>query len=213
MITLFDFDRPPPALSARDPEVWRGETVLRMDGEPAIEELLGHLRFHFDDEWAAYYRARCGSLALRAEVLRGSLSGCAFDAPMLMAFFLLLGSRDLLPRQEVRHERINRARSRAGKPRLLEHIEVSAPLDRAPARPWRESADSSRPRPRLHHVRGHLVRRGSTVFWRRPHQRGDARLGRVRSRTVMLTFEHSRTPSADTRFSGISGGHSGGYDG
>jgi hypothetical protein len=213
MITVFDLDRPPPSLSEGDAGVWRGETVLCMDDEPAIEELLGHLRFYFDDEWAAYYRTRCESLAFRAEVLRGSLSGCAFDAPMLMAFFLLLGSRDLLPRQEVRHERINCARLRAGKPRLLEHIEVSAPLDRVRVRPWGESADWSRLSPRLHHVRGHLVRRGLAVFWRRPHLHGDARLGQVRSRTVMLTFDHSRTPTADPRFPGISGGQPGGYDG
>jgi hypothetical protein len=38
----------------------------------------------------------------------------------------------------------------------------------------------------MHHVRGHLVRRYNTVFWRRPHWRGHARLGCVRSRSVEL---------------------------
>jgi hypothetical protein len=42
--------------------------------------------------------------------------------------------------------------------------------------------------PRLHHVRGHLVRRGSRLFWRVPHLRGSARAGRVCTRTVTWTF-------------------------
>jgi hypothetical protein len=40
----------------------------------------------------------------------------------------------------------------------------------------------------LHHVRGHIARRGDKVFWRLPHLRGSARLGVVRSRTVQLSF-------------------------
>jgi hypothetical protein len=188
IVITFDLDRPPPPLTPKDPSVWRGETALTMDGEPAIEELLDHLRYRFDDAWAAYYHARCHTEELRAAVLRSSLGGCAFDAPMLMAFFLLLGARDLLPRQEVRHERLNRVRCQDGKPPLLEHIEVSAPLDKAAVRVWAPPGESARLSPRLHHVRGHIVRRGSAVFWRSPHLRGNARLGQVRSRTVVLTF-------------------------
>jgi hypothetical protein len=191
IVITFDLDRPPLAPTPKDPSVWRGETVLTMDGEPAIAELLSHLRYHFDDDWAAYYHARCHTDELRAAVLRSSLGGCAFDAPMLLAFFLLLGARDLLPRQEVRHEHLNCVRRRGGKPPLLEHIEVSAPLDKAIAHGWAQPGESSRLRPRLHHVRGHLVRRGSAVFWRSPHLRGNGRLGQVRSRTVVLTFEQA----------------------
>jgi hypothetical protein len=40
-------------------------------------------------------------------------------------------------------------------------------------------------------VRGHLVRRGSQLFWRVPHLRGSARQGSVRTRTVTWTFEGS----------------------
>src|SRR6202040_3554784 len=47
---------------------------------------------------------------------------------------------------------------------------------------------SARTGRRLHHVRGHLARRGYKLFWRSPHLRGNARLGVVRSRTVELTF-------------------------
>jgi hypothetical protein len=190
VIITFDFDRPPPALASAEAAaaVWRGETVLQLDGEPAIEELLVHLRLHLDDEWAAYYRARCCTEELGTTLMRRCLGGCAFDAPMLMAFFLLLGARDLLPRQEICRQRINRTRSRAGKLPLLEHIEVSAPIDKPPTRGLAPAGDSLRASPRLHHVRGHIVRRGTAVFWRSPHLRGSGRLGQVRSRTVVLTF-------------------------
>jgi hypothetical protein len=192
IVTTFDLDRPPPALTSPDPTFWRGDTVLQMPGEPAIEELLVHLRHHFDDEWAWYYDARCHTEELRARVLQLSLGACAFDAPMLMAFFLLLAARDLLPREEISRERINRVRHRSGKPPLLEHIEVSAPIDKPPAHGLTSSGDSLRSSPRLHHVRGHIVRRGAAVFWRSPHMRGSGRLGQVRSRTVVLTFDQAR---------------------
>jgi hypothetical protein len=188
IVTTFDLDRSPETPSPSDPKVWRGEARLRMESEPAIEELLGHLRFHLDDEWAAYYHERCQAAQLRATVLRTSLGGCAFDGPMLMAFFLLLGARNLLPRQQICHERLNRVRRQSGKPPLLEHIELSAPLDTPPSSGNTRPGEPSRLSPRLHHVRGHLVRRGFSVFWRSPHLRGSARLGRIRTRTVELSF-------------------------
>jgi hypothetical protein len=199
VITSFDFDRPPPVLTTAvvAAAVWRGETVLHLDGEPAIEELLVHLRFHLDDEWAEYYSARCRTEEVRAALLRRCLGGCAFDAPMLMAFFLLLGARDLLPRQQIGRERINRVRCQAGKPPLLEHIEVSAPIDQPPTRGLARGSDSLRSSPRLHHVRGHIVRRGAAVFWRSPHLRGSGRLGQVRSRTVLMTFGQSRVAALE----------------
>ncbi len=186
IVTRFDFDRTPPA-TRHEPGSWCGDTALTMAEEPAIEELLTRLRFRFDDEWATYYRARCNSDAMRQAVLRSSLGGCAFDAPMLMAFFLLLGARNLLPRREVLHERLNRARARAGRSPLLEHVELSAPLDEPKSRERSSTNEAARQSPRLHHVRGHIARRGSRVFWRSPHMRGSARFGQVRSRTVTLT--------------------------
>jgi hypothetical protein len=189
MVTVFDFDRWPVLPTPQDARSWRGETSLTLDGEPAIEELLEHLRLQFDETWARYYRAGCATETLRAAVLQHSLGTCAFDAPMLMGLFLLLGARDMLPRQEIRHERINLRRRQIGKPPLLEHIEVSAPLEQPPLRSGEGSGESDRLSPRLHHVRGHIVRRGSAVYWRSPHLRGSARMGQVRSRTVVLTYE------------------------
>jgi hypothetical protein len=188
VVTRFNFSGPP-LMPSNEPTIWRGESVLRLEGEPGIDELLQHLRYHFDAQWAAYYHAHCKTDEMRSKLLRSSLGGCAFDAPMLMALFLLLSARDLLPRREVTHTRLNRVKNRGSKPVLLEHIELAAPLDAAPRmRRWTPSVESHRLSPRLHHVRGHIVRRGTIVFWRSPHLRGNARLGEVRTRTVVLTF-------------------------
>jgi hypothetical protein len=189
LVTLFDLDGVPTVTEVIAGPAFRGETILRMDGEPAMDEVLVHFRCHLDAQWARYYGEHCTSEAMRSSVLHATLGGGAFDGPMLMAFFLLLGARSLLPCRTVTHERLNMARQRAGKHRLLEHIEVFAPLEAGTSHSDDEEDSShGRSSPRLHHVRGHLVRRGLSVFWRIPHMRGSARLGQVRTRTVELSF-------------------------
>ena len=171
-----------------DPAIGKGWARITAPGEFGLDEFLGHLSFHFDEEWAAYYRAACTTPAMRREVLQGNLRACAFDAPMLLAFFLMLGARGSLPRQNIPVDRLNRARQRRGKPPLLEHVMVSAPLYSCSASGVIGSSAASRRGPRLHHVCGHLVRRGAAVFWRVPHLRGSSRLGQIRTRTVELSF-------------------------
>ena len=113
----------------------------------------------------------------------------AFDMPMILALFLLFAAKDGLQRRPADLERLNRARCRSGKRALLEHIEVRAPIVAGHHCPALPAANANRRRgPRLHHVRGHIARRGDKVFWRVPHLRGSARLGVVRSRTVQLSF-------------------------
>ncbi len=186
VITTFDLDRAPPP----EQSVLPGWDTFLQTSEPALNELLSHLCFGLDAQWAQYYAVHCPSAASRAEALRRNLATCAFDGPMLMAFFLLVGARTLLPRRQVTHDRLNRARRRAGKPELLEHIEVAAPLQAADAPNMSHESSIARASPRLHHVRGHIVRRGPTVFWRSPHMRGSGRRGQVRSRTVLMSFSH-----------------------
>jgi hypothetical protein len=188
MITLFDLDD---SLRAPIQPVCYsglGNAFLYMQEEPAINEILGHLQFRLDEQWAQYYQERCLDPALKEQVLRANLGHCAFDAPLILAFALLLGARDLLPRQFVDHARLNRARGKTGKPPLLEHIEVTAPIDQPSWQTQAPSGASIRLSPRLHHVRGHLVRRNSIVFWRSPHLRGSGRLGRIRTRTVEISY-------------------------
>jgi hypothetical protein len=92
-------------------------------------------------------------------------------------------------------ERLNEARARSGKVSLLEQIEVFAPLLPEYKSGGGSASDASRRSRRLHHVRGHLVRRGSKLFWRVPHLRGNARAGAVRTRTVTWQFDSSVSSS------------------
>jgi hypothetical protein len=88
----------------------------------------------------------------------------------------------------VKLDRLNEIRRHTGKAELLEHVEVFTSLG-AQRDGNRTNIDANtRIGRRLHHVRGHLARRGYNIFWRSPHLRGNARLGVVRSRTVKLAF-------------------------
>jgi hypothetical protein len=118
---------------------------------------------------------------------------------MLLAFFLLLSTRNGLPRRPRIMERLNRARARSGKVPLLDHIEVLSPV-----LPERDGATGNesfgcRRAPRLHHVRGHLMRRGCELYWRVPHLRGTARSGVVRTRTVTWTIDRPVSGYSDRR--------------
>jgi hypothetical protein len=194
--TLFNFDQEP---KSPDSAGWCGAAVLHMPEEPAIDELLGHLRFQFDAAWSGHYARRCPSPEARSRILHANLAGCAFDMPMLTGFFLLLGARDMLPRQAVDLERLNRRRLQSGKQPLLEHIVVSAPVNAPPSSAAAQPGVALRDGPCLHHVRGHLVRRGSSVFWRSPHMRGSGRFGQIRSRTVVLHFANHSAPFGSGR--------------
>lgn len=147
-------------------------------------------RFRYEPSWCQYYAEAGLTAEQRAALWRHALGTIALDIPVLCAFFLLLGTRAGLPQSPQSFERLNRSRVKAGKAPLLAHVDVRAPL--LPDGRGRESEDEGagvgRRGPRLHHVRGHLVRRGAELFWRVPHLRGNARFGAVRTRTVTWTF-------------------------
>ncbi len=163
-------------------------------GDPAskaIDALLRCARFRLDEPWRRYYLHAARDEGTRRQVITRSLAAVAFDVPLLFALCLLLAVRDDLQRRPVSLARLNAKRTRAGRPPLLEHLEISAPVFTAPA-PWQHAeGPGTRRGPRLHHVRGHLVRREDSVYWRAPHWRGHMRLGRVRSRTVALRLSGS----------------------
>ncbi|MGC1458820.1 MAG: hypothetical protein WA825_11125 [Steroidobacteraceae bacterium] len=146
-------------------------------------------RFQFERSWQDYYDGGRLTAMQTAAVSHHALGGIAIDIPVVLAFFLLLSTRPNLPRRPLMLERLNRARSKSGKARLLDQIEVFSPL----LPEYRPSNDSSsgisRRAARLHHVRGHLVRRGSEIFWRVPHLRGRARSGVIHTRTVTWTID------------------------
>jgi hypothetical protein len=196
MEAYFDFDTP----DGEDPRVFdrqQPSSVWVSDGTIGDADILRRcFRFRFERSWQDYYERAQLTSAESAAVTHQALGTIAISIPVVLAFFLLLASRPSLPRRPLMLERLNRARARSGRTALLEQIEVSAPLlpeyhSERPGRPGTPRRAS-----RLHHVRGHLARRGSTLFWRVPHLRGSARAGTIRTRTVTWHFEPSVTAHA-----------------
>lgn len=189
MEAFLDFDTP----EGEEPEAldgFAGPAFRVCDGTRKQEDLLGRcVRFRYERNWARYYAdARLGPVEERA-LLRHALGTVALDLPLLFAFLLLLASRSGLPREVQTLAQLNRARRKRGKPPLLDYIQVRAPILPGYSPAHGSDCGTLRRAPRLHHVRGHLVRRGSQLFWRVPHLRGNARFGSVRARTVTWTFD------------------------
>ena len=195
MEAYFDFD----TLEGEEPEVFdrqQRSSLCVSDGTLGDADILRRcFRFRFERSWRDYYEKAQLTSAQAKSVTHHSLGTIAIGIPVLLAFFLLLITRPGLPRRPLMLERLNRARARSGKAALLEQIEVFAPLlpDYTSACGGGSGA-TRRPR-RLHHVRGHLVRRGSKLFWRVPHLRGSARAGSIRARTVTWHFDPSTSSS------------------
>lgn len=185
MEAYFDFDTP----VGEDPRPMDDEhrpTVSVSDGKGG-DLLRQCLRFRYERTWDVYYRqARC-SLASKQAIARHALGTIAIDIPVLLAFMMLLGIRSGVSLRATDYTRLNRCRAKAGKTLLLDHVEVHSPLP-MPHQVIRANSDyMGRRARRLHHVRGHLVRRGNTIFWRIPHLRGSSRVGSIRTRTVTWT--------------------------
>jgi hypothetical protein len=176
-----------------------GFASLKDPADSAMASLLDHVRFRFDEPWAAYYRAAAPTPTAQRHVLHGCLAGVARDVPLLLAFFLLLSAKDATRSMPVSRAALNRKRLGNGRPPLLDHIEVRASLDAVREADAGGTELTGRQSPRLHHVRGHLVRRDDRVFWRTPHLRGSGMRGMVRSRTVCLSFAKARGGEAHAR--------------
>lgn len=159
--------------------------------DAGIADLLQRVRFRFDDQWLRYYRAVAADAGERRDIARASLASVAHDMPLLLAFFLLLNARGATRRMPVARGILNRKRLERDRAPLLDHVEVHASLPEMSGAQTEPGTDAFRRPPRLHHVRGHLVRREDRVFWRTAHLRGSALQGVVRSRTVCLSFGHA----------------------
>jgi hypothetical protein len=157
-------------------------------GDAGVAALLERVRFQFDEQWLNYYHAAAPDLNECQSIARASLAAVAHDIPLLLAFFLLLNAHGATRRQPVARGTLNRKRVGRHRAPLLDHIEVHASLPELRAAQEEGAEVGSRRSPRLHHVRGHLVRREDRVFWRTSHLRGSALQGVVRSRTVCLSF-------------------------
>jgi hypothetical protein len=168
-----------------------GLAAVASRANAAIDTLLSHVRFRFDAPWAAYFRAAATDPEIQRRAVHSSLAAVARDVPLILAFFLLLSAKDATRSVPISRAAINRKRQANGRAPLLDHIEVHESLD-AVHHIEGGCALVGRQSPRLHHVRGHLVRREDRVFWRMPHLRGSGARGMVRSRTVCLSFARPR---------------------
>ncbi len=193
----FDLDTPP-GEEPEPPDRHAAGAVMVTDPAVQGDDVLGRcFRFRYEQTWSDYYRRADLSDARHSALWRQSLGTIALDVPLMLAFFLLMASRKGLPQHHSELARLNQARRKRGRPPLLDHIEVRAPLLPEYDCHYSSKDHQLRRGPRLHHVRGHLVRRGSNLYWRVPHMRGSARSGVVRTRTVLWTFEarHRHPPS------------------
>ena len=192
MEAYFDFDTEEGA-EAAPPDGQNRSSIGVFDAAAGDADILRRcFRFRYEKSWHEYYQQARLPAAHYKSIDRHALGTISIDIPLILAFLLLLATRPGLPRRPVMLERLNQTRLKAGKAPLLEHFEVTSPL-LPEYRPSDGAGTHGYPRrgPRLHHVRGHLVRHGSQLFWRVPHLRGNARSGVVRTRTVTWTLESS----------------------
>jgi hypothetical protein len=200
MEAYFDFDTE----EGEDPEVYgrpeRSSLSVADYSVKGADILRRCFRFRFERTWQDYYGRASLTPEQTAAVHRESLGTIAIEIPVLLAFLLLLITRPGPPHRPLMLERLNKARAKSGKSALLEQIEIFAPLLPEYKSGLSSGSYTFRRPPRLHHVRGHLVRRGSKLFWRVPHLRGSARAGSVRTRTVTWQLDPAPSPS---RYSGI----------
>jgi len=184
--THFDFDGGLPEAGCLEALLDGALVGLPATGTDSLDPLLRCVRYRLDPSWVRYHREDRFDPALRARVLRQSLASVAHDLPVLVALSLLLTVRGGLPAAPSNLGRLNAKRQRLGRAPLLEHVEVSVPVFRTQTTESVPADGDWRRAPRFHHVRGHLVRRANAVFWRAPHWRGHLRLGRIRTRTVVV---------------------------
>jgi len=178
----FDLDNPCFATVRSEDHLIRG---VKVNGCDALSALLCHVRFRLQPAWRAYYEAACTTQDALDRALQQNLAIVAADFPYLAGFCLLLATRNAVADVPVDMARLNQSRAKRGKPPLLDHIEVKARLA-LPPRSRRMDRLQIRRAARMHFVTGHLVRRGSNVFWRRAHIRGNSLRGVISSRTITM---------------------------
>jgi hypothetical protein len=147
-----------------------------------VARIFRHGMGRIDNRWLAFFRASGG---LERDSILQMMRATIPDFGMLCAFLLLLSLECAVAEPRRGLDRINRARSRAGRVLLLDHVEVRLRL--AVVGEHGFGVQPGRSASRLHQVRGHLVRRAGKTFWRMHHLRGDAAMGIVASRTVRVS--------------------------
>jgi hypothetical protein len=177
----FDLDKP------RAVDGSAGSVVRQVqirDSEP-LTHVLRFAQFQMKDSWRDYYAHACSSPQQLEEAIQTNLRMIAGDFPAFLSFLMLMQARNAVSAESISMTRLNKARRKLRRDPLLDHIEVRAALGGSPCGK-QPGYPSSRADSRLHFVCGHLVRRGSLIFWRRAHLRGSASSGVLSSRTVVV---------------------------
>lgn len=177
--TEFDFDHPP--------EPCERSFRLSHSEFSHLAQLLDHAVVHLDRHWASSPTASGAAEGSNPQQIFAE--AVWFDLPLISAFAALLNSPDIVATRKSDLHRLNRARARRSRPPLLEHVEVRLVLGEE-QRYAGSAAARHRTPPRLHFVRGHMVRRSGKTFWRAAHLRGDTSRA-ILQKTVRVTAAKS----------------------
>ena len=185
---LFDFDG---LVQAPD----QGEDHFDpVHSAPCDTQLAGCSVVSLCPAWSEYFR----HTDARFDRSRGYLSiaeQLTDILPFLLSFLRLLqrpANVDSLP---VHRGKLNRSRRAAGRPELVDHVELTLSAGRSAT--GTDTSDWQRRAVRQHFVRGHLVRRAGGVFWRSAHLRGDPKLSSGAFKTHRMTLGKNREISRD----------------
>lgn len=180
-IIEFDLDAPMLATDRAGEPLTRNVTL---ENTSILQDLFGCVRFRMSNAWRDYYERYSRNRANFEAIITTALKTVAGDFPFLASFCLMLSARGALSYQQSALDKLNAKRTRLGKPSLLDHVTVSLALDERGQGEGAVIGAAARRTSRLHHVCGHLVRRGASLHWRRAHLRGDPRLGIIAAKTV-----------------------------
>ena len=180
-----------------EPEASPATFTFDMDGAPAVDRkhlsfTMQHASLHLhtfletvtgsiNPIWAKYWTDTQGPQKL-VDKKRHLAQSLWMVPAMVFAFVLILGTNSQIDRREIRRGTLNARRMKKARARLLDHSEVRLKL--LPTQLSSEVASlagSDRRHARLHSVRGHFVKRGDKIFWRKAHFRGDCDSIRVAS--------------------------------
>jgi hypothetical protein len=170
---LFDLDN---KMSARP-----GMHPLRHAEMQHLRDLLDHCLLCPDATGMKELRNRSEKTS---SVLAELAQGTWYALPLLVAFTALLNSPQVVEMRNSDLLRLNRERVKRGRAPLLDHVEVRLCLGGAAV--VGNQGGPLRTAPRLHVVRGHVVRRNGKTFWRQAHLRGDSQKAII-SKTVRVT--------------------------
>jgi len=177
---VFDFDH---SISGCD-DITQFQAPLRDKDDLPQKTMSEHFAIKLHEGWDQYYNIERQPIFIANQII-ADLCHSLWDGLFLMAFSVLLASQRSFREVPRDFSKLNKARKHKGKAELCDFIEVKQSLfEKSGAA--RATFATNKQSPRMHIVRGHFVRRGTILFWRRTHFRGDAEKI-VRTRTVRLS--------------------------